>query len=536
MDATQGTFKGQERATYDGAQMVMGGVVALLEQGFAYRDHLMALLIGLLLAYLVMKCMRGAMTLRATRMSPAAAPSGVDSVLATKIDVQVMMENMVQHLESRLQQLVTVSSDGSAATITLSVDTVVDAVGQAINSKLLELKPFEKVTGACSEALKSLNLTETEALKELITLLKTVSSSLEDTKASSQKGADLAGAHTKQLETILQALQAAGQTEQARFGTLDKQLKVKMDGHQEELLGKLSSFEQTFNKAMDTFNKAMAKHDTDHSRLEILTAKLDGVVSKFDKLPEKLTAQGDRTESLLRERTSSLQEDVNKILGTVNAAFREEAGLHRSHKAALDGVQHSLAEMTAALSRPPVDSEGATQSLEVCRNIEGIVTEAYQVIQEIRDRTPDRPPMRAPPSGPQPADQPMQQPQQMPSVIDLSRRIPPPIQGGGIPNLATVTLASGRTVLAPEEEVLGFTHPYPHLQFQRRGSARTGLPQRRTDRRNSAVASLRPNGSFQVPFGGCSKESLLKRAPRLICDDNDDIEDVDDDTGTYDLA
>ena len=250
-----------------------------------------------------------------------------------------------------------------------------------------------------------------------------------------------------------------------------------MEGHQEELLGKLSGFEQTFTKAMDTlnkatdtFNKAMAKHDTDHSRLETLIAKLDGVISKLDKLPEKLSTQGDRTESLLRERTSSIQEDVNKLLGTVNAAFREEAGLHRTHRAALDGVQHTMAEMTAAMSRPPADSEGATQSLEVCRNIEGILTEAYQVIQEIRDRTPDRPPLRTPPTSSQQADPPMQPTQQMPNVIDLSRRIPPPMQGGGIPNLATVTLASGRTVLAPEEEVLGFSHPYSHLQFQRRGN------------------------------------------------------------------
>ena len=465
-----------ERATYDGAQQVLGVVIQVLEQGLAYRDHVMALLLGVLLAYFFMKFVQTIIS-RATREPPAMAPAGSrdtgaagDATMATKIDVQVMLENMVQHLEGRLQQLATGSTDGGVSTVTLSVDTVVDAVGQAINSKLLELRPFEKVTSACAEALNSLNLTEKEALKELITLLKTVSSSLEDTKASSQKGADLAGGHTKQLETILQALQSAGQTEQVRFGTLDKQLKAKMEGHQEELLGKLSGFEQTYTKAMDTFNKAMAKHDTDHSRLEILIAKLDGVISKFDKLPEKLTAQGDRTESLLRERTSSIQEDLNKLLGTVNTAFREEAGLHRNHKAALDGVQHTMAEMTAAMSRPPADSEGATQSLEVCRNIEGILTEAYQVIQEIRDRTPDRPPLRTPPTSSQQADPPMQPPQQMPNVIDLSRRIPPPMQGGGIPNLATVTLASGRTVLAPEEEVLGFSHPYPHLQFQRRGN------------------------------------------------------------------
>ncbi|OLP99868.1 hypothetical protein AK812_SmicGene17548 [Symbiodinium microadriaticum] len=413
MDAMQGTSVAHERAAYDGAQQFAGAVIPLLEQGLAYRDHVMALLLGMLLAYFFVKCVR-AVTQRATRKPTPSPAMGRDSgadgdaTLATKIDVQVMLENMVQHLENRLQQLTVGSSDGGATTVTLSVDTVVDAVGQAINSKMLELRPFERVTSACSEALNSLNSTEKEALKELITLLKTVSSSLEDAKASSQKGADLAGGHTKQLDAIMQALQSAGQTEQARFGTLDKQLKVKMDVHQEELLGKLSAFEQSFIKTMDTFNKAMAKHDTDHSRLEILIAKLDGVVSKFDKLPEKLIAQGDRTESLLRERTSSIQEDVNKLLGTVNAAFREEAGLHRSHKAALEGVQHSMAEMTAALSRPPVDSEGATQSLEVCRNIEGIVTEAFQVIQEIR--------------------------------------------GGGIPNLATVTLASGRTVLAPEEE------------------------------------------------------------------------------------
>ena len=355
------------------------------------------------------------------------------------------------------------STDGSVATITMSVDTVVDAVGQAINSKLMELKPFEKVTDARATALNSLKSSEKEALKELITMLKTLSATLDNTKDNSQKGADMLGAQAKQLEALQQLVQAAGQTEQARFGTLDKQMKQKMDAHQEELLGKINSFEQTFTKAM-------TKHETDHSRLEVLIAKLDGVISKLDKLPDKMVAQGDRTESLLRERTASLQEDVNKILGTVNNTFREEAGLHRNHTKALDGVQHAMAEMTAALGRPPADSEGATQSLEVCRNIEGILTEAYQVIQKIRDRTPERPPLRTPPSGPSHHSEtvPMQQ-QSMPNIIDLSRRIPPPVEGG-IPNLATVTLASGRTVLAPEEEVLGFSNPYPHLQFQRRGN------------------------------------------------------------------
>ena len=452
------TSSGQE--ALDGAQYIMGSILSFLEQNGVNHVYAVTVVVGLFVAWVVNLCFRSRLRMP---VSPTAA-AGMhtqDLSLATKTEVQVMLENMIQHLEGRLSQVASASTDGSAATITMSVETVVDAVGQAINAKVMELKPFDKVMEAFSTATNSLTSAEKEGLKELIGLLKTVASSLELTRESSQKGADLAGAQTKQLDALQQLIHSAGQTEQARFGTLDKQMKQKMDTHQEELLGKLSSFEQSFTKAM-------AKHETDHARLDMLIAKLDGVVSKFDKLPDALTKQGDRVESLLRERTSSLQEDMNKILGTVNTAFREEAGLHRKHSAALDSVQHALAELTAAIGRPPPDSEGATQSLEVCRNIEGILTEAYQVIQEIRDRTPERPPMRAPPSAQHPDPTPVQQ-HAMPNVIDLSRRIPPPVQGG-IPNLATVTLASGRTVLAPEEEVLGFSNPYSHLQFQRRGN------------------------------------------------------------------
>ena len=463
MDVQEQMVKANAQAGHEalqGAQHLMSGLLSILEQSGANRAYAGTVVVGVLLAWFILACARpkNRMTASPAVTFGVAAPN---QALATKTDVQVMLENMIQHLEARLLQVSSSGADGGAATVTLSVDTVVDAVGQAINSKMMELKPFDRVMEAFSSATNSLNSAEKEGLKELVGLLKTVATSLETTRENSQRGADLAGAQTKQLDTLQQSLQAAGQTEQARFGTLDKQMKQKMEAHQEELLGKLSSFEQTFTKAM-------AKHDTDHACLEVLIAKLDGVASKFDKLPDALTKQGDRVEALLRERTSSLQEDVNKILGTVNTAFREEAGLHRKHSAALDSVQHALAELTAAIGRPPPDSEGATQSLEVSRNIEGILTEAYQVIQEIRDRTPERPPLRTPPSA-QHQDPPPVQSHAMPNVIDLSRRIPPPVQGG-IPNLATVTLASGRTVLAPEEEVLGFSSPYPHLQFQRRSN------------------------------------------------------------------
>ena len=297
----------------DGAQHILSGLLSVLEQNGANHAYAGTVVVGVLLAWFILACARPKNRMAASP-APALGVAAPNPALATKTDVQVMLENMIQHLEARLLQVSPSGADGGVATVTLSVDTVVDAVGQAINAKMMELKPFDKVMEAFSSATNSLNSAEKEGLKELVGLLKTVATSLEATRDSSQRGADLAGAQAKQLDTLQQLLQAAGQTEQARFGTLDKQMKQKMDAHQEELLGKLSSFEQTFMKAM-------TKHDTDHARLDVLIAKLDGVASKFDKLPDTLTKQGDRVESLLRERTSSLQEDVNKILGTVNAAF-----------------------------------------------------------------------------------------------------------------------------------------------------------------------------------------------------------------------
>ena len=162
MDSMQGSSGAQERAAYDGAQQVLGAVIQVLEQGLAYRDHVMALLLGLLLAYFFMKFVQAIISRVARKPAVLASArdrdmgTAGDPTMATKIDVQVMLENMFQHLESRLQQLATGSADGGVSTVTLSVDTVVDAVGQAINSKMLELRPFEKVTSACAEALNSL--------------------------------------------------------------------------------------------------------------------------------------------------------------------------------------------------------------------------------------------------------------------------------------------------------------------------------------------------------------------------------------------
>ena len=203
----------------------------------------------------------------------------------------------------------------------------------------------------------------------------------------------------------------------------------------------------------------------------LLLTKLDGILGGLEPLPEKLYKQCDRMESLIRERTTSVQEDVNRLMGSQGQKHRDEVCLQKTHTRALESVQAALADMGAAMSKPPVDSEGTTILLGSVGTLEETVQELGKLLAEIKDKMTERLPTRtqpmAPPTGSAPhqdtgASTAVPQPPTgvMPTVVDLSSRLPlapRPVQyGSQMSGLAAVTVSNGRTMLTPEEEFLGY--------------------------------------------------------------------------------
>ena len=105
--------------------------------------------------------------------------------------------------------------------------------------------------------------------------------------------------------------------EQNRFSTLDSSVKNKIDTTYGEITGKLTTLSTDFKTLM-------TKHEEEHARLELLLTKLDGILGGLGPLPDKLYKQCDRIESLIRERTGSVQEDVNRLMGSQGQQHRDE--------------------------------------------------------------------------------------------------------------------------------------------------------------------------------------------------------------------
>ena len=188
-----------------------------------------------------------------------------------------------------------------------------------------------------------------------------------------------------------------------------------------------------------------------------------------------MTKQCDRIEALLRERTSSLQEDINRLMGSSGQRHRDEVSCQRATTKALESVQAALADMGGAFSRPPVDSEGVSTLLNTISGVEETLQELCNTMQEIKDRgpLPERGPLPrassnppAPHAGagqaqdPYPGGSVGASPPTMPTVVDLSSRLPigprPVHLSPAMSGLAAVTFSNGRTMLTPEDEFIGY--------------------------------------------------------------------------------
>ena len=287
----------------------------------------------------------------------------------------------------------------------------------------------------------------------------------------------------KALETLQQAAAQAEKNEKGRFQTLDGSLKAKVEVLETFLKGRLDVLETHTKSRIDllsgdlkdkleAIDATLVKHSTSHDRLDYLIEKMDGICDKLAGVGPKILQQNDRVESCVRERTQSVQADLNKFWGECNQSNRDHSILVRTLNKSLESLQAAVASMGAAMGQPPVDSAGTTQLLGTVQEVAQQLEEVAEQVKEINDKNVAPPPAQRGPLArdlPQPGVTHPNQMQDMaassmvgsplPPVIDLCSRIPAPVQRLGQTPLATVTLSNGRQILASEDEILGQNPP-----------------------------------------------------------------------------
>ncbi|CAE7745920.1 unnamed protein product [Symbiodinium sp. CCMP2592] len=346
--------------------------------------------------------------------------------------------------------------------INLAISTVRSVMDEALEAKggMLPSTVMGDVTKSVDsllvgvEKLLASRYTDFEEIlqKQANGLLRQVQDKHKDTQAALDANKQL-------LQNLAQSAVQANKTEQARFQTLDTNLKTAVD-----------VLETNVKARLDLLNSDLATKfgnwDTSQARLEVLVAKLEGIITKMDGIPAKIGTYTDRVEHAVRERIAGVQQDVNKVQGEVGQMGRDQMGLTRRLNASLDSLQATVANMGAAVGATPTDSNGTRELLDLTKELAAqtgatseAVAELSELVKELHDKPtttqPQQPRSAGPSSSVDMGPQPMPTtPGAMPAVIDLSSRIP---QRGSTqsPVWATVVLSNGRRLLVPEDDVLG---------------------------------------------------------------------------------
>ena len=182
---------------------------------------------------------------------PSSFPS--QQLTQTLERVAQTLEGRLEHLEQTVAQLNRgPQDDSSTSTATSVVDTFLDAMQRAMTLQTETLgrelgQLSVKVTTALAEGNKNTVGPQWEHLKSL----------MEKTVEACKKAAEAKGTDPKQMESVLQALQNAGKLEQNRFGTLDKEIKGKIDTTCGELCNKIQTLSQEFHTLMPAMRRGM---------------------------------------------------------------------------------------------------------------------------------------------------------------------------------------------------------------------------------------------------------------------------------------
>ena len=199
------------------------------------------------------------------------------------------------------------------------------------------------------------------------------------------------------LESLQQLVTKAEQVEKTRFQTLDGSVKNKLENFETFLKGRLDTLETHVQSRVDllsadmmtrfgSIDSALERLSTSQEKLEYLVEKLDGIADKLNGVGPKILQQNDRIEACVRERTTSVQGDVNRLIGESSQQNRDHTILVRTLTKSLESLQASVASMGAALSQAPVDSAGTTQLVEMTGTIKHLLDAVSANVKEMVDK------------------------------------------------------------------------------------------------------------------------------------------------------
>ena len=449
----------------------LGDQLSALATGVRQADNAQLLAgLGLLLLVVHIVFMRPRQALRASE--PATAPAPTDHLkdeLSSVLE-QTLPGMLSETLGSLLPPLVArLGSSDSPGTVTMDISTVQETVEQALVAKADVLLP--KASAKLEQTLK-------DQLEQMRTELGRLSFASSDSVSKQLEKL------VTNLESLQQLVTKAEQVEKTRFQTLDGSVKNKLENFETFLKGRLDTLETHVQSRVDllsadmmtrfgSIDSALERLSTSQEKLEYLVEKLDGIADKLNGVGPKILQQNDRIEACVRERTTSVQGDVNRLIGESSQQNRDHTILVRTLTKSLESLQASVASMGAALSQAPVDSAGTTQLVEMTGTIKHLLDAVSANVKEMVDKASAVPSTRVVP----PQRDAVAQPPvvhdfpagtvgggTMPPVIDLCSRIPAPVAQRLAPQqqvqqvpLATATLANGRQILIPEDEILGQT-------------------------------------------------------------------------------
>ena len=210
-------------------------------------------------------------------------PQALQRVLPALLD-----EAMARNLATQHPIVAQTNTDGPAAK-NLAVSTVRDTVDQCLDDKWKAMRQAQ-----LEDTEKLAQKANTDQTKQFLDKYKEVQTALD--------------AQKQQIEALSQLTSQAGKTEQVRFQTLDGAVRNRVEVMETNVKSRLDLLSSDLT---DKFHAV----ETAQARLDVYVAKLEGLVEKMETIPGKFGSSTDRVESLVRERTTSVQQDVNKLAG-----------------------------------------------------------------------------------------------------------------------------------------------------------------------------------------------------------------------------
>ncbi|CAE7749226.1 unnamed protein product [Symbiodinium sp. CCMP2456] len=198
----------------------------------------------------------------------------------------------------------------------------------------------------------------------------------------------------KNVEGLLQAIHKSQlQDLKKEFETLQNSVNQIALAADKNAIARFTTLDGAMKKGFQSLEQGLA------GRVEACVAKLEGLAdslgdvgTKLESQCHKLEKQGDRIESMLREKLTSLQADVNRLLGELNQQGRDMQSTMRRNTQSVDSAAQAVASMGAGFSAPPLDSSGVKETVQITQNLAVGQEEVLDILRTLRDRPAPTPP------------------------------------------------------------------------------------------------------------------------------------------------